>query len=66
MFYNVFKDFGKEVYIVIFRRGVYGYSICGSLKYRVKCYKFFIEFFERKLKKYEEGFEVEKILKGDF
>ncbi len=65
MFYNVLKDLGKEAYIAIFRRGgAHGHSIRGSPKHRAKRYKLFIEFFERKLKKYEEGFEVEKILKG--
>ncbi len=64
MFYNVLKDLGKEAYIAIFRRGgAHGHSIRGSPKHRAKRYKLFIEFFERKLKKYEEGFDVEKILK---
>lgn len=65
MFYNVLKDLGKEAYIAIFRKGAHGHSIRGSPKHRAKRYKLFIEFFERKLKKYEEGFEVEKILKGE-
>ncbi|NJF25076.1 S9 family peptidase [Thermococcus sp. Bubb.Bath] len=65
MFYNVLKDMGKEAYIAIFRRGAHGHSIRGSPKHRAKRYKLFIEFFERKLKKYEEGFDVEKILKGE-
>lgn len=65
MFYNVLKDLGKEAYIAIFKRGAHGHSIRGSPKHRAKRYKLFIEFFERKLKKYEEGFEVEKILKGE-
>ncbi len=29
----------------------------------MKRYKLLIEFFERKLKKYEEGFDIEQILK---
>ncbi|AEC52125.1 hypothetical protein PNA2_1210 [Pyrococcus sp. NA2] len=65
MFYHVLKDLGKEVYIAIFKRGAHGHSIRGSPRHRMKRYKLFIEFFERKLKKYEEGFEVEKILKGE-
>ena len=64
MFYNVLKDLGKEAYIAVFKRGPHGHSIRGSPKHRAKRYKLFIEFFERKLKKYEEGFDVEKILKG--
>ncbi|WP_048151114.1 alpha/beta hydrolase family protein [Palaeococcus ferrophilus] len=64
MFYNVLKDLGKEAYIAIFRRGPHGHSIRGKPKHRAKRYKLFIEFFERKLKRYEEGFDVEKILKG--
>ena len=64
MFYNVLRDMGKEAYIAIFRRGPHGHSIRGKPKHRAKRYKLFIEFFERKLKKYEEGFDVEKILKG--
>ena len=64
MFYNVLKDLGKEAYIAIFRRGPHGHSVRGKPKHRSKRYKLFIEFFERKLKRYEEGFDVEKILKG--
>ncbi|AHL23516.1 S9 family peptidase [Thermococcus nautili] len=64
MFYNVLKDLGKEAYIAVFKRGPHGHSIRGSPKHRSKRYKLFIEFFERKLRKYEEGFDVEKILKG--
>ncbi|NJE04124.1 S9 family peptidase [Thermococcus sp. MV11] len=63
MFYNVLKDMGKEAYIAVFRRGPHGHSVRGSPKHRAKRYKLFIEFFERKLRRYEEGFEVEKILK---
>ena len=63
MFYNVLKDLGKEAYIAVFKRGTHGHSIRGSPKHRAKRYKLFVEFFERKLKRYEEGFEVEKILK---
>ncbi|ASJ17460.1 peptidase S9 [Thermococcus chitonophagus] len=63
MFYHVLKDLGKEAYIAIFKRGPHGHSITGSPKHRMKRYKLFIEFFERKLKKYEEGFDVEKIMK---
>ncbi|CAB50354.1 Peptidase [Pyrococcus abyssi GE5] len=65
MFYHVLKDLGKEVYIAIFKRGAHGHSIRGSPRHRMKRYKLFMEFFERKLKKYEEGFDVEKILKGE-
>ncbi len=65
MFYNVLKDLGKEVYIAVFKRGPHGHSIRGSPKHRSKRYRLFVEFFERKLKRYEEGFEVEKILKGE-
>ncbi|NJE43191.1 S9 family peptidase [Thermococcus sp. GR6] len=64
MFYHALKDLGKEAYIAIFKRGAHGHSIRGSPKHRAKRYKLFMEFFERKLKKYEEGFDVEKILKG--
>ncbi|MCO6040784.1 S9 family peptidase [Thermococcus alcaliphilus] len=64
MFYHVLKDLGKEVYIAIFKRGAHGHSLRGSPRHRAKRYKLFMEFFERKLKKYEEGFDVEKILKG--
>lgn len=63
MFYNVLKDMGKKVYIAVFKRGPHGHSIRGSPKHRAKRYKLFIEFFERKLREYEEGFDVEKILK---
>lgn len=62
MFYHVLKDLGKEVYIAIFKKGAHGHSLRGSPKHRAKRYKLFMEFFERKLKKYEEGFDVEKIL----
>ncbi|WP_297092854.1 S9 family peptidase [Thermococcus sp.] len=65
MFYNVLRDMGKEAYIAVFKRGAHGHSIRGSPKHRSKRYRLFIEFFERKLKRYEEGFEVEKILKGE-
>jgi len=65
MFYNVLKDMGKEAYIAIFKRGAHGHSVRGSPRHRAKRYRLFIEFFEHKLKKYEEGFDVEKILKGD-
>ncbi|WP_297466483.1 S9 family peptidase [Thermococcus sp.] len=63
MFYNVLRDMGKEAYIAVFKRGAHGHSIRGSPKHRSKRYKLFVEFFERKLKKYEEGFDVEKVLK---
>ncbi|MFA4647538.1 S9 family peptidase [Pyrococcus kukulkanii] len=63
MFYHVLKDLGKEAYIAIFKRGPHGHSVTGSPKHRMKRYKLFMEFFERKLKKYEEGFDVEKIMK---
>ncbi|WP_297437837.1 S9 family peptidase [Thermococcus sp.] len=65
MFYNVLRDMGKEAYIVIFRRGAHGHSIRGKPKHRAKRYRLFIEFFERKLKRYEEGFDVEKVMKGE-
>ncbi len=65
MFYNVLKDLGKEAYIAVFKKGPHGHSIRGSPKHRAKRYRLFIEFFERKLKKYEEGFDVEKILKKE-
>ncbi|HIP89437.1 MAG TPA: S9 family peptidase, partial [Thermococcus paralvinellae] len=64
MFYHTLKDLGKEAYIAIFKRGAHGHSIRGSPRHRAKRYKLFMEFFERKLKRYEEGFDVEKILKG--
>ncbi|WP_457750599.1 prolyl oligopeptidase family serine peptidase [Thermococcus sp.] len=64
MFYNVLKDLGKEAYIAVFKKGPHGHSIRGSPKHRSKRYKLFMEFFERKLRKYEEGFDVEKVLKG--
>ncbi|AAL80442.1 S9 family peptidase [Pyrococcus furiosus DSM 3638] len=63
MFYHVLKDLGKEAYIAIFKRGAHGHSIRGQPRHRMKRYKLFVEFFERKLKKYEEGFPIEKILK---
>ncbi|WP_297481050.1 S9 family peptidase [Thermococcus sp.] len=63
MFYNVLRDMGKEAYIAVFKRGAHGHSIRGSPKHRSKRYKLFVEFFERKLRKYEEGFDVEKVLK---
>ena len=65
MFYNVLKDLGKEAYIAIFRRGPHGHSIRGKPKHRSKRYKLFVEFFERKLRKYEEGFDVKAVLKGE-
>lgn len=65
MFYHVLRDMGKEAYIAIFKRGAHGHSLRGSPRHRAKRYKLFVEFFERKLKKYEEGFDVEKILKGN-
>ncbi|WP_457753573.1 prolyl oligopeptidase family serine peptidase [Thermococcus sp.] len=65
MFYHVLKDLGKEAYIAIFRKGAHGHSIRGSPRHRAKRYKLFMEFFERKLKRYEEGFDVEKILKEE-
>ncbi len=64
MFYNVLKDMGKEVYIAVFRRGPHGHSLTGSPKHRAKRYRLFLEFFERKLKKGEEGFNVDEILKN--
>ena len=64
MFYHVLKDLGKEAYIAIFRRGPHGHSIRGKPKHRAKRYKLFVEFFERKLKRYEEGFDVGDVMKG--
>ncbi|ASI99445.1 alpha/beta hydrolase family protein [Thermococcus celer] len=64
MFYHVLKDLGKEAYIAIFRKGPHGHSVRGSPRHRSKRYRLFVEFFERKLKRYEEGFDVEEILKG--
>ncbi|RLF82694.1 S9 family peptidase, partial [Thermococci archaeon] len=65
MFYHVLKDLGKEAYIAIFKKGAHGHSLRGSPRHRAKRYRLFMEFFERKLKKYEEGFDVEKILKSE-
>lgn len=65
MFYHVLKDLGKETYIAIFKKGAHGHSIRGSPRHRAKRYKLFMEFFERKLKRYEEGFDIEKILKEE-
>jgi len=64
MFYNVLKNLGKEAYLAVFKKGPHGHSIRGSPKHRSKRYKIFAEFFERKLKKYEEGFEVKDVLKN--
>ncbi|WP_297523084.1 S9 family peptidase [Thermococcus sp.] len=64
MFYNVLKDLGREAYLAVFKKGPHGHSIRGSPKHRSKRYKLFAEFFERKLKKYEEGFEVKGLLKS--
>ncbi|WP_297421850.1 alpha/beta hydrolase family protein [Thermococcus sp.] len=64
MFYHVLKDLGKEAYIAIFKKGPHGHSMRGSPRHRSKRYKLFIEFFERKLKEYKEGFDAEKILKS--
>jgi len=62
MLYNVLKDMGKEAYIAIFKRGPHGHSIRGKPRHRSKRYKLFVEFFERKLREYEEGFDVKRIL----
>ena len=63
MFYHLLKDMGKEAYIAIFKKGAHGHSLQASPRHRMKRYKLLIEFFERKLKKYEEGFDIEQILK---
>ena len=61
MFYHLLKEEGKEAYIAVFKKGSHGHSLRASPKHRAKRYKLFYEFFERKLKKYEEGFKVEEI-----
>ncbi len=63
MFYHLLKDLGKEAYIAIFKKGAHGHSLQASPRHRMKRYRLFMEFFARKLKKYEEGFDVEQILK---
>jgi len=63
MFYHLLRDLGKEAYIAIFKKGPHGHSIRGSPKHRAKRYRLLIEFFERKLKKYEEGFDIDEVLK---
>jgi len=63
MFYHLLRDLGKEAYIAIFKKGPHGHSLRGSPKHRAKRYRLLIEFFERKLKKYEEGFDIDQVLK---
>lgn len=65
MFYHVLKSLGKEAYIAIFKKGAHSHSLDGTPRHRAKRYKLFMEFFERKLKRYEEGFDVEGILKRE-
>lgn len=63
MFYHVLKDYGKEAYIAIFKKGAHGHSIRGSPRHRAKRHKLILEFFIRKLVKGEKGFPIEEILK---
>jgi dipeptidyl aminopeptidase/acylaminoacyl peptidase len=64
MFYNVLKDLGKEAYIAIFKRGAHGHSRMALPRHRLKRYKLIVEFFEAKLVRGEEKFDVERVLKG--
>lgn len=60
MFYHVLKDFNKEAYIVVFKRGAHGHSIMGKPKHRMKRYKLITSFFYRKLVEAKEGFNVDE------
>ena len=63
MFYHALKDFGKEAYIAVFKKGAHGHSIFASPRHRSKRHKLIVEFFKRKLVEGKEGFSVEGILK---
>lgn len=65
MFYHVLKDLGKEVYIVVFKKGEHGHSIRGLPKHRAKRYKIVTEFFVSKLIKGEKEFKIEELIKKD-
>ncbi|WP_028843236.1 MULTISPECIES: S9 family peptidase [Pseudothermotoga] len=60
MFYTILKDFGKEVYLAIFKKGAHGHSVQGSYTHRLKRYKLIVEFFKQKLLEEKEGFDVNK------
>ncbi len=63
MFYNLLKERGKDAHIVIFKKGEHGHSIRGSPRHRLKRYRIFVEFFERKMR--GEEFKISQTLKGD-
>ena len=62
MFYHILKSLGKEVYIAIFKKGEHGHSIRGRPSHRMKRYKMFLEFFQKKLVEGKE-FRIQEILK---
>ncbi len=64
MFYTVLKDFGKEVYITIFKKGTHDHSVQGSYTHRLKRYKLIVEFFKQKLLEKRDKFGVDEVLKG--
>ncbi len=61
MFYHVLKSLGKDAHIVIFKEGEHGHSIRAKPRHRMKRYKIFLEFFNKKLKEGKE-FKIEEIL----
>ncbi len=62
MLHHALRSMGKESYIAVFRKGPHAHSIKGTPKHRAKRYRLIAEFFDRKLKAYQPGFNVKEIL----
>ena len=63
MFYNLLKSKNKEAHIVIFKEGEHGHSVRGKPRARLKRYRIFVEFFEKKMDGKE--FNIESALNGE-
>ncbi len=62
MFHNILISLGKESHIVVFKNGDHGHSVRGKPRQRLKRYRIFVDFFEKKLN--DEEFRIEKVLGG--
>ncbi len=62
MFYNLLKERKKEAYIVIFKEGEHGHSIRGKPRARLKRYRIFVDFFEKKMN--DKEFKIEEAIGG--
>jgi dipeptidyl aminopeptidase/acylaminoacyl peptidase len=61
MFYNLLRERGKEAYLVVFKEGEHGHSVRGKPRARLKRYRIFVEFFEKKMN--DKEFKIEEVLK---